>query len=610
MLRAIILLLLLLPTLQEAGQIEKILERGDKLLEEAKTAYEEAREKASSAGFIDAGFKLEDARIKYIVLQEIGSPEKQKIAAERLRSVNQLAKLIHDGKVAVTGAPADPKPAEPPPPTPGELAKPAPAPVKVDVSKRSPVPDAAKLKDAEKLIKDLYKEQYAKKTQADRKSLGRLFLVEAPKNRNDQMVFWVLCREAQDQAVQGCDLPTAMKAIDTAGEVFDIDGMALRNAALAATSKTAKTPEEFGGVVAASFKTIDELVANDQYDAADKLAQAMMPLAKKGGNLLLFTQMSGRAKDVADAKGLYQGMKGVLETLAKTPDDPPANAEMGKFLCFVKGNWDLGLRFIAKGPEGPLKGLGAKEMANPESAAERSGIADGWAELGDKEKSGLRRIQLLNHALAIYDSALESATGLMHTKIEKQMTEIAAKLGPAAGVPIAVDLLPLVDPKKDSFSGKWEVVDGKVRPVEGGFARIEVPYEPADEYNLKAVIEAGANTETVLLLSRAGHGFALSLYPGQSRGAIYSALPDAPIGAGIPADRPFTVLVQVRLDSIKAFLDGKQILDWKPDQDKLGPHVAWRPRNQKALGFGANGQKVAFTSLRITELSGKGKKLR
>jgi hypothetical protein len=210
----------------------------------------------------------------------------------------------------------------------------------------------------------------------------------------------------------------------------------------------------------------------------------------------------------------------------------------------------------------------------------------------------------------MYDSALEGAVGLMRTKIEKQMTELTAKLGAAVGVPVSVDLLPLVDPKKDSFSGKWEVVEGRLHPVEGGFARIEVPYEPADEYNLKAVIEAGANTETVLLLSRAGRGFALSLYPGQGRGSVYSALPDAAVGGAIPTDRPFTVLVQVRADSIKVSLDGKPILDWKPDQEKLGPHAAWRPRNQKALGFGANGQKVAFTSLRITELSGKGKKLR
>src|SRR5690349_11612537 len=93
---------------QVSGQdLDSVLERADKLLADAKTGYEDARAKSSASLFIEAGFKLEEARIKYLVLQEIGSPEKQKLAAERLRTVNQLSKLIHDGKVAVAGAPAD-----------------------------------------------------------------------------------------------------------------------------------------------------------------------------------------------------------------------------------------------------------------------------------------------------------------------------------------------------------------------------------------------------------------------------------------------------------------------------------------------------------------------
>jgi hypothetical protein len=223
-----------------------------------------------------------------------------------------------------------------------------------------------------------------------------------------------------------------MIAIDATAAVFDVDGMSLRNAALAAVGKTAKTPEELTAVVAASFKMIDELIANDQYDAADKLTASMLPLAKKTGIMSVYTQVSNRAKDVADAKNLYQGMKSVLQTLAKTPEDPGSNAEMGKFLCYVKGNWELGLRFVVKGSDAALKGIAEKELAQPNQAGDLVALADSWSDLAEKDKSPLRKGQMLLHARALYERALPDASGLLKSKIEKKLSSDSNS--PAGGI--------------------------------------------------------------------------------------------------------------------------------------------------------------------------------
>src|SRR5205814_5162014 len=124
---------------------------------------------------------------------------------------------------------------------------------------------------------------------------------------------------------------------------------------------------------------------------------------------------------VAEAKVLYQSMKSVLETIAKTPDDPGANQEMGQFLCYVKGSWDLAIRFMVKGSEPTLKALAEKETSNPTDVAERVALADGWWDLAEKEKSPLRKGQLLAHARSLYAGALAEATGLLRAKIEKRV---------------------------------------------------------------------------------------------------------------------------------------------------------------------------------------------
>src|SRR5262249_14144009 len=150
------------------------------------------------------------------------------IAAERLRAVNQLGKLIHDGQVAVKGTPAtaESKPVDPPP------APPAPPPV--DVTRRKPVPDAARQKEAEKLVRELFKEQYANKARSDKKALARMLLDQASKSRDDSVALWVLYREAADAAAQGGDLRGTVESLEGAARDFDVDPLAMKVEALGA----------------------------------------------------------------------------------------------------------------------------------------------------------------------------------------------------------------------------------------------------------------------------------------------------------------------------------------------------------------------------------------
>lgn len=419
---------------QASAQEDQILERGDKLIEEAKALYEDARSKESVEAFVDAGFKLEEARIKFIVLQEIGSPEKQKIATDRLRAINQLNKLIHDGKVAITGTPAEspdpapPKPSDPAPGTPGPAAsKPPPGLKPVDVSKRNPIPDAAKQREAEKTIRDLFKDQYAKKAQEDRKILARLLIDHAAKSQDDVVAQWVLYREAQEAATQACDVAGVIAAIDATSQVYDIDALVMKNVAFIALGKTAKTPDDYAWLAIGRLKFLDELVAVDLYDLADKASAAALQDARKANDPNLITRATNRAKEVGEVKSLFQTMKSSLQTLAKTPDDPGANLEMGKFLCFGKGSWDLGLRFLVKGSDPNLKANAEKELSQALQSADRIAVADGWWDLAEKEKSPTKKSQMISHSRTLYESALPDANALARVKIEKRLAEAAVQ---------------------------------------------------------------------------------------------------------------------------------------------------------------------------------------
>src|SRR4026208_2418662 len=99
-----------------AQDLDQVLEKADKLLEEAKTTYEGAKAKASVELFTEAGFKLEEARSKFQAALEVGTGGKGKTGAAPTKSLNRRAKRIHDGKVEIAGNAVKDPPKPPPPP--------------------------------------------------------------------------------------------------------------------------------------------------------------------------------------------------------------------------------------------------------------------------------------------------------------------------------------------------------------------------------------------------------------------------------------------------------------------------------------------------------------
>jgi hypothetical protein len=602
--------------------IESILQRADKLLEESKSAYEDASSKNSVQGFIDAGFRLEEARIKYLVLQEIGSPEKQTLAGQRLRTVNQLSKLIHDGKVAVGGTPAVPAPPQPPdpgpvkpPPAAGDLpAKPAPSPKAVDATKRAALPDATKQKEAEKLVKDLYKERYGKKEPGERKALAHLLLDQAARSQEDPAAMWVLYREAQDLATQICDVRLALEVVDATSRVFDIDSAAMRAAALAASAKAARAPEEFTSLSRAYLALTDEFVRADQFESAEKAAASALQHARVSRDADLIPKSTSRTKEVAEAKTLYQSMKAVMTAQARNPDDPAANLDIGRFLCFVKGSWDLGLRFIVKGSDLSLKALAERELSLPSQVADRVSLADGWYELGEKERSPLKKSQLLAHAKSIYESALPDSAALVRAKIEKRLADLESS-GPGAA---RVDLLRVVDPRRDSVQGAWRIENQTlVSPMEA-FPRIQFPYAPPSEYDLTLVVERKATIPGPdaggLYAGLVGgeKQFGVEIDAGGKSSGIWVSEKGGTLGASVRGSflsegRAHSIVYKVRASKVEVRVDGSVVLDWPADYSKVWIHPSWKASDARVLYLGAYKATYIIKQVSLLPVTGSGK---
>jgi serine/threonine protein kinase len=188
----------------------------------------------------------------------------------------------------------------------------------------------------------------------------------------------------------------------------------------------------------------------------------------------------------------------------------------------------------------------------------------------------------------------------------------------------AINLLPLIDPKRDAVRGNWtreqESLVGD-RPGQNGCATIEIPYRPPAEYDFRIefTVQRGGNVGAQHL-AKAGQSFTWNFYGGGGRMFGFESVRGEPLtvgrgvssnltvkvrGSGAIVGQRYTSTVEVRDGEVRAFLDGELITAWKTDYSDLKTLSYWRLRDETLLGIGCE-TRVVFHGIRVREVTGKG----
>lgn len=147
-------------------------------------------------------------------------------------------------------------------------------------------------------------------------------------------------------------------------------------------------------------------------------------------------------------------------TLLENPDDPEANTDAGKFVCFVSRRWDEGFKMLLAGNDEGLRRVAEMEMAKNKDTTEFMQLADAWYEASDDMR---RDKEFMYGAMArahtYYGKAMKGLEGISRNRVEKKLAELAKKL-PLEYQEIDWDNL-TVD-QWDKIKGKTVVVDAKL----------------------------------------------------------------------------------------------------------------------------------------------------
>src|SRR5687767_7458432 len=125
---------------------------------------------------------------------------------------------------------------------------------------RTPPPDAAAQKNAEKLVRDVFKDDYARKDPASRRGLAAKLLKQAGETKDDAVARFVLLSEARDIAADAGDVRTALAAAQEQARLYAVEAAAAKRAALDRVRKNASAVDATA-LAEAYLQVADEALA-------------------------------------------------------------------------------------------------------------------------------------------------------------------------------------------------------------------------------------------------------------------------------------------------------------------------------------------------------------
>lgn len=333
------------------------------------------------------------------------------------------------------------------------------------------LPTAAAQQRALSLVRDIFKDDYARIAAADRRALARKLFQRAAQTHDDLAARYVLLREARDLASGAGDGPGAMTAVEEMARWFAVDVQEIRLAALTLAVRYAEAGLPQQANAWCCLDAAHAAVEHDDFDGARRFCLLAETAAARSRRQSLVALTSQRMMELRDLTQEHQAGHDALGKLQDKPMDPEARLIAGRFLCFNKGNWDRGLELLSRCNDPTLQSLAQRELLRPDDPAALVDLAHGWWNIS-QQHGGMIRNRLQDHAAQWYAAALPRLTGLTQASVEKRLEEIEQRRlrdrrlepGLAAELFAATDFSRLVTQRVDSqISFNW----GKGAAAEG-----------------------------------------------------------------------------------------------------------------------------------------------
>ncbi len=290
-----------------------------------------------------------------------------------------------------------------------------------------PVPNGAELAAKRSEILDIFKDDIknAGRDATKQHALALAFFTTGSETiASDPAAGYILLVESVAYLARLGNVDDAMKVIEKIDTSYQPDGrVALKAKLLVAASVIPKAPQKNQDLVDLCKRFMVEAAAEADVKSIDEFTKAATAALRMLRDNLQKKELLELAKNLKAELVQYGNIATARQTLETTPDDPDANLAVGKFLCFIKGDWEAGVKHLAKGSNADLAAVAKLELTNPSDAIGQRELGKKWHTVMTSDSHQTNAPKVAGRVLHWYEKVLPSLKGLEKVRAVQIISE-------------------------------------------------------------------------------------------------------------------------------------------------------------------------------------------
>ncbi|MDB5387814.1 MAG: hypothetical protein JWM11_3460 [Planctomycetaceae bacterium] len=286
---------------------------------------------------------------------------------------------------------------------------------------RIKVPESGELQAAVKKVREVYATDFkAAKNPQLKWSLALKLGTLAQETKEDTLSEYALATEAIALYTSVGDVLSAFRLVDELALTFEMKPVAEKLELFRKAAKDTKVVPLKRMLALVGLKLAGDAEAAEDWDASKDVAKLSVTLARASHDNAVVKRANEQNVRYTDLQKVWQQVVDARKKLTSSPDDPEANGVVGRYLCFVRQDWDQGLAYLSKGAKLELKAIAAKDQATARDVDSQSATADAWWAFAESKK-GNERVQIFPRVAYWYEQILPNVSGLAKVTAEKRL---------------------------------------------------------------------------------------------------------------------------------------------------------------------------------------------